>query len=431
MKYDIFISYRREGGAQYARILQLVLQQMGYKVFLDYDELTDGIFGDHIKEAIKEASIFMIILSQHSMDRCVNENDWLRQEILLAVQEQKHIIPVNPDGVFRGLSNASREKIPAEIVNIVNNYQHSEIGFGQTLWVTIELMVKNRIAPKLGERTKIQSKQNIDDINRLASSIKSDSLKTKMRWFIAVVVALVVLIIGASLLSDRDRNDPDSAIVLREELHEKYRNFNLYLKPNLTEIQLRTIESILSNMRRVDDLNIWMSQFEFTKVQWYGLQNEEYDKDDALCPITNVSYGEVYLLLTKLGEMTDLFFALPSVEEWQIVARGGNNCEGMRYAGDDNVDLVAWYKDNSKGTIRPSDGQQGMSPNGLDMYDMSGNVGELCNTPFDGNPAAYTVCGGNFNSPKEDVTVDSRVAFSIDAKDETVVFRVIIRPNFN
>jgi formylglycine-generating enzyme required for sulfatase activity len=184
-------------------------------------------------------------------------------------------------------------------------------------------------------------------------------------------------------------------------------------------------------MRRVDDLNIWMSQFEFTKVQWYGLQNEEYDKDDALCPITNVSYGEVYLLLTKLGEMTGLFFALPSVEEWQIVARGGNNCEGMRYAGDDNVDLVAWYKDNSKGTIRPSDGQQGMSPNGLDMYDMSGNVGELCNTPFDGNPAAYTVCGGNFNSPKEDVTVDSRVAFSIDAKDETVGFRVIIRPNFN
>lgn len=431
MKYDIFISYRREGGAQYARILQLMLQQMGYKVFLDYDELTDGIFGDHIKEAIKEASIFMIILSQHSMDRCVNENDWLRQEILLAVQEQKHIIPVNPDGVFRGLSNASREKIPAEIVNIVNNYQHSEIGFGQTLWVTIELMVKNRIAPKLGERTKIQSKQNIDDINRLASSIKSDGLKAKMRWFIAVVVALVVLIIGASLLSDRDRNDPDSAIVLREELHEKYRNFNLYLKPNLTETQLRAIESILSNMRRVDDLNIWMSQFEFTKVQWYGLQNEEYDKDDALCPITNVSYGEVYLLLTKLGEMTGLFFALPSVEEWQIVARGGNNCEGMRYAGDDNVDLVAWYKDNSNGTIRPSDGQQGMSPNGLDMYDMSGNVGELCNTPFDGNPAAYTVCGGNFNSPKEDVTVDSRVAFSIDAKDETVGFRVIIRPNFN
>ena len=43
-KYDIFISYRRVGGAQYARILQLMLIQRGYKVFLDYDELTDALY---------------------------------------------------------------------------------------------------------------------------------------------------------------------------------------------------------------------------------------------------------------------------------------------------------------------------------------------------------------------------------------------------
>ena len=61
-KYDIFISYRRVGGAQYARILQLMLQQRGYRVFLDYDELTDGVFSDHIKTAIKESPIF---LGQH------------------------------------------------------------------------------------------------------------------------------------------------------------------------------------------------------------------------------------------------------------------------------------------------------------------------------------------------------------------------------
>ena len=55
-KYDIFMSYRRDGGAQYARILQLMLHQRGYKVFLDYDELTDGVFGENIKKAIKEGS---------------------------------------------------------------------------------------------------------------------------------------------------------------------------------------------------------------------------------------------------------------------------------------------------------------------------------------------------------------------------------------
>ena len=56
--YDIFISYRRTTGAQYARIIQLMLAQRGYKVFLDYDELKDGVFGKRIKAAINEAPVF-------------------------------------------------------------------------------------------------------------------------------------------------------------------------------------------------------------------------------------------------------------------------------------------------------------------------------------------------------------------------------------
>lgn len=35
-KYDIFISYRRVGGAQYARILQLMLIQRGYNIWKQY-----------------------------------------------------------------------------------------------------------------------------------------------------------------------------------------------------------------------------------------------------------------------------------------------------------------------------------------------------------------------------------------------------------
>ena len=83
MKYDIFISYRRNGGAQYARILQLMLIQRGYKVVLDYDELTDGIFCEKIKNAIKDAPVFIIVLSKGSMERCVNEDDWVRKEMTL------------------------------------------------------------------------------------------------------------------------------------------------------------------------------------------------------------------------------------------------------------------------------------------------------------------------------------------------------------
>lgn len=102
-KYDIFISYRRDGGAQYARILQLMLLQRGYRVFLDYDELSDGKFGNHIKDAIEHSSIFMIILSNNSLRRCKNEDDWVRKEILYALELEKLFIPVNPDSSFDGI----------------------------------------------------------------------------------------------------------------------------------------------------------------------------------------------------------------------------------------------------------------------------------------------------------------------------------------
>lgn len=140
-KYDIFISYRRDGGAQYARILQLELEKRGYKVFLDYEELTDGVFGDNIKEAIREAPIFMMVLSAHYFDRCKNEGDWVREEIMLAIKQQKHFIPINPDNAFNGIP----VDIPEEIKQVVGSHQHSEVNFGQLLGASIDRMVKNRI----------------------------------------------------------------------------------------------------------------------------------------------------------------------------------------------------------------------------------------------------------------------------------------------
>ena len=125
MKYDIFISYRRVGGAQYARILQLMLSQRGYKVFLDYDELKDGVFGKRIKAAIAEAPIFLLLLSKDALDRCENVDDWLREEVLLALKLKKKIVPINPDKTFDGIHTI----IPKEIVEIASDIQHSEIDF--------------------------------------------------------------------------------------------------------------------------------------------------------------------------------------------------------------------------------------------------------------------------------------------------------------
>ena len=66
-------------------------------------------------------------------------------------------------------------------------------------------------------------------------------------------------------------------------------------------------------------------------------------------------------------------YRLPTEAEWEWAARGGQN---YTYAGSDNIDDVEWYKFNiSKTGTRDVKTKK---KNGYELYDMSGNVWELC-----------------------------------------------------
>ena len=137
MKYDVFISYRREGGSEFARSVKAELERKNYSVFLDFDELKDGKFDERILEAIAEAPVFLFILSSHSLDRCVNEDDWVRKEIEHAYSLGKHIIPVNKDGDFGHLP----EGLPEPLVTIFATNQYSDIMVGQFCFHVLYLFV--------------------------------------------------------------------------------------------------------------------------------------------------------------------------------------------------------------------------------------------------------------------------------------------------
>lgn len=428
-KYDIFISYRRDGGAQYARILQLMLIQRGYKVFLDYDELTDGVFSDKIVAAIKEAPVFMLVLSKGSMTRCANDGDWVRKEITLAVEQGKHIVPVNPDNGFDGFP----EGMPEELKDFIGSHQHSEISFGQALGATIDLMIKNRLVPTLGER--VSNKHKDTDFETAQETLRKQDAHNRFMKRVGIIgaLAIVLIVLGTCLWfwhNQQSKNQTDAEMAalrkMRTEIQDRHKVFGLQFSPDLTSAQMNTIDTLLQKMSPVRPDTLWMSQYEFTVGQWYGIKGEPYDEAQKDMPMTNVSYGDIYLFLGELGDMTNLQVALPSVEEWEYAAHGGENKETTLYVGDDDVNKVAWYKDNSEGHPHPSDGQQGKDPNMLDLYDMSGNVSELCNSPFD-ESGLYTICGGNYDSPASEVTADARKGFATDAKDQKVGFRIIIR----
>ena len=109
---DIFISYRRDGGDMTAMYIFQALKDRGYDVFYDVEVLRSGKFNEALLEYIQSCKDFILVLSPHALDRCEDENDWVRQEIAAAIRENKNIIPIMMNGF------QFPEKLPEEIESV-------------------------------------------------------------------------------------------------------------------------------------------------------------------------------------------------------------------------------------------------------------------------------------------------------------------------
>ena len=98
MAYQIFISYRRNGGEALAYLINEKLSSLGYKVFYDIESLSAGKFNQRLLEVIDECNDVLVILPPNSLDRCINEEDWLRLEVSHAINQGKNIIPIMMNG---------------------------------------------------------------------------------------------------------------------------------------------------------------------------------------------------------------------------------------------------------------------------------------------------------------------------------------------
>ena len=113
-KYQIFISYRRDGGDALAGRLADRLERLGYKTFYDVESMRAGEFNEQIYKAIEESSDFLLVLPPNALDRCVDEKDWVRLELAYALRMRKNVVPI----MMRGFEFP--ENLPADIDNVRN-----------------------------------------------------------------------------------------------------------------------------------------------------------------------------------------------------------------------------------------------------------------------------------------------------------------------
>lgn len=95
-KYDVFISYRRDDGAEFAEGLGMALSIKGYRVFFDKSNLQfGGNFPDELSTAVRECREFISVVTpsycgktRSGRCRILEENDWVHEEIRIALSNK-------------------------------------------------------------------------------------------------------------------------------------------------------------------------------------------------------------------------------------------------------------------------------------------------------------------------------------------------------
>ena len=166
-------------------------------------------------------------------------------------------------------------------------------------------------------------------------------------------------------------------------------------------------------------------------VSWFDAVEfcNKLSLQEGLEQVYSINGMDVTQDITKTG------YRLPTEAEWEYAAKGGNGMGSYTmYAGSNTVGDVAWYSGNST-TSRIV---KGRSPNGLNIYDMSGNVWEWCwdwygpyqagsaeNPTGPENGTKRIMRGGSWNDPAEEARTIYRNDQEPDKLSSNCGFRIV------
>lgn len=351
VNFDIFISYRRADGREYARNIQLGLQQRGstFNVFFDYESVRAGKFNLQILDAIYSSSIFILVITPLVFENCLKENDWIMREVRTALKYNKKIIPCVIDDAESGIIwKGWPDNLPDDVKCITDE---------QAFRLKVDSYFKYSIKELMDVCQETIRQQNLALISAFNSRNKEQAGTSSCESFNVRGVTFNMIYVegGAFLMGATEEQD---GVATNKEY----------------PVHPVTLSSY------------YIGQTQVTQALWESVMgtNPSVNRGNGQQPVENITWYDCQDFISKLNDLTGREFRLPTEAEWEYAARGGKFSHAYKYAGSDNTDEVAWHDTNSNDCSQPVASKM---PNELGLYDMSGNVWEWCNDYFGTYPS--------------------------------------------
>jgi formylglycine-generating enzyme len=128
--------------------------------------------------------------------------------------------------------------------------------------------------------------------------------------------------------------------------------------------------------------DFWIGKYEVTQAEWRTIMRNnpsKFKKGDSH-PVERVNFDAVTQLTKRLNDQYRgrAVFSLPTEAQWEYVCREGGS--RSLYPGVEHIDKIAWHRGNSSASSQATGTRL---PNRLGLYDLSGNVWEWIQDPYD------------------------------------------------
>lgn len=369
MNHDVFISYSSQD-KEAAQAICHTLEQNEIMCWMAPRDIPPGSeYGDLIDEAIKKASVVVVLFSETAATSL-----WVKGELNIAFEEQKVIIPFRLD------------KTPLQGQNrLILNQKH---------WIDAYPDYKTKFNDLVSAVAQSIGK-SFNNYTGNTYKVQKDYKK-----YIFGGVATAMILGAIAILSPITKSSTDTYIYNHNGLHLNIAKISLSQSEALTSIldkmvfveggdfvmgnnykdtdNLTEQDSLSKNPHNVSLSNFYISKYELTQKEWeafFSIEGKyiEYGENKA---IDMLSWEDAQLFCNTLTSITGIEFSLPTEAQWEYAARGGQKSKGHIFSGHTfDIREVAW---TSYDELISGHEIGGKRSNELGLYDMTGNVSEWC-----------------------------------------------------